>query len=505
MTRMSTDVRPDTPGEVRKSVVFLTPIVGGNLVALVTLPIFLLFLTPEDYGHLALATAYASVVVGLFQFGLAIGFEREFFSQSEEQFQVRLLTTILTVVSLLLVLIGIPTWAFRSWISSLLLQNSALGALLFVTFLSYSAQALRQYQLAFFRNRGEAGAFARYSLLESISYGGLGLYFVVVLDLGVVGLPLAQVLGCTFISVAMFFRVLRVAKPGWEAAGLWRALRIGIPLTPGVVVKLAGNQFDKVLLGFLASVGGVGIYSIAQRLAYIVFSYSTALENVSSPQVLKQMFKGGDNVAGRIGLYLTPFAYWSVIMAIAMAIFAREGLTIFAPEEYGPTAPLIAILSFNYAVAFFGKQKQLVFAKKTHLLPVFSMLLLILNVGLNIPLISAFGAIGAALGTTTAGVAYTYLVFVISQRHYPIHYESGPIIAIFAYLFLATAASLALNAGPLGFFQVLSIKITIFGGFVWLGWKLEILTHDTLGLLRRALFKGPHPLGPPPPSSTGRS
>ena len=100
MTRMSTDVRPDTPGEVRKSVVFLTPIVGGNLVALVTLPIFLLFLTPEDYGHLALATAYASVVVGLFQFGLAIGFEREFFSQSEEQFQVRLLTTILTVVSL---------------------------------------------------------------------------------------------------------------------------------------------------------------------------------------------------------------------------------------------------------------------------------------------------------------------------------------------------------------------------------------------------------------------
>jgi O-antigen/teichoic acid export membrane protein len=505
MTHMSTGSLPDAPGEVRKSLLFLTPTAGSNLIALVTLPIFLLFLTPEDYGYLALATAYASVVVGFSQFGLAIGFEREFFSQSEEDFQVRLLTTILAIVSLLLILIGIPTWAFRSWISSVLLQNSALGGLVFVTFLSYSAQALRHYQLAFFRNRGEAALFARYSLVESISYGGLGLYFVVVLDLGVVGLPLAQVLGCTFISVLMFFQILYVAKPGWEAAGLRRALRIGIPLTPAVLVKLAGSQFDKVLLGFLESVAGAGIYSIGQRLAYIVFSYTTALENVSSPQVLKQMFKGGVNVAGRIGSYLTPFAYWSVFMALAMAIFAREGLTIFAPEEYGLAAPLISILSFNYAVAFFGKQKQLIFAKKTHLLPVFSMLLLILNVGFNIPLISAFGAIGAALGTATAGVVYTYIAFVISQRHYPIHYEFGPIIAIFGHLFLATAASLALNAGPLGFFQVLGIKITIFGGFIWLGWKLEILTNDTLGLLRRALFKGSRPLGPPPPSSTGRS
>ena len=116
---MSKEPLPDAQGEVRKSVIFLTPTVGGNLVALVTLPIFLLFLTPEDYGYLALATAYASVVVGLFQFGLATGFEREFFSQSEEQFQVRLLTTILTVVSLLLVLIGIPTWAFRRLVLSL--------------------------------------------------------------------------------------------------------------------------------------------------------------------------------------------------------------------------------------------------------------------------------------------------------------------------------------------------------------------------------------------------
>ena len=66
MTRMSEEPLPDAQGEVRKSVIFLTPTVGGNLVALVTLPIFLLFLTPEDYGHLALATAYASVVVGLF-------------------------------------------------------------------------------------------------------------------------------------------------------------------------------------------------------------------------------------------------------------------------------------------------------------------------------------------------------------------------------------------------------------------------------------------------------
>lgn len=489
MSSKSTDDRLHTEGEVRKGMLFLLPVVVSSLIGLVTLPIFLRFLTPEDYGYLALATAYAAVAVGIGQLGLYVGFEREFFSQTEDSFQVRLLTSVFAAVSSLFITIAILTWALRSWISSILLQNPALGGFLFVTFLAHATQTLRQFQLGFFRNRGDAVWFSRFSLVETVLWAALGLYFVVMLDLGVMGLPLGQLIASTLVAVAMFVQILRVAKPGWEAAALRKALRIGLPLTPRVLVGVASSQFDKVLLGFLASVGGVGIYSIGQRLAQTVFSFMTALENVYSPQVLKLMFEGRSNVASRIGSYLTPFAYWSVLLAVVVAIFAQEGLALIAPPEYGRSAPLVSILSVYYATMFFGKQKQLIFAEKTHLLPVLSTVLLVLNVALNIPMIRAFGAMGAAMGTTIAGVAYVWLTFVISQRHYPIRYESGPIIAIFGYLFLATATSLALGSLSFSLFQVLTIKIILFSGFVWLGWQLELITSDTLGLIRRALYR----------------
>ena len=50
----------------------------------------------------------------------------------------------------------------------------------------------------------------------------------------------------------------------------------------------------------LASVGGVGIYSIGQRVSHIIFTYMTAIENVFSPQVYRRMFdlqdKGGEAI-----------------------------------------------------------------------------------------------------------------------------------------------------------------------------------------------------------------
>ena len=64
--------------QIRNSFIYLLPTGIGNLIPILTLPIFTRILTKEDYGVLALAQVYAIFVSGLANFGLTIGYERNF-------------------------------------------------------------------------------------------------------------------------------------------------------------------------------------------------------------------------------------------------------------------------------------------------------------------------------------------------------------------------------------------------------------------------------------------
>ena len=44
---------------------------------------------------------------------------------------------------------------------------------------------------------------------------------------------------------------------------------------------VVSSNFDKYLIGALSTIGGVGVYSVAQRLANMVFAYMSALEKSS--------------------------------------------------------------------------------------------------------------------------------------------------------------------------------------------------------------------------------
>ncbi|MDG2240283.1 MAG: lipopolysaccharide biosynthesis protein [Longimicrobiales bacterium] len=487
--------------DVRSVVIYLGQVGAANLLPLITLPVFLNLLTTDDYGYLALATAFGAVAVGLGQFGLQQGFEREFFARDTVQFQAGLLRSTLVLVSITLAAVFLLSWVFRGAVAGLFLRDSDKSGFLILVLVSQILQAQRYYLLVFFRNRGDAAAHALFSTAEAVLWAGFGLLFVAGLGMGVSGIPLGQIAGTALVMVPMIRHALRGAQSRWEGAALKDAVRVGLPLTPRVLVSVASSHLDKVLVGLIADVGGAGVYSIGQRLAYVVFSYMTALENVFVPRVLRMMFEGGDDAPERIGRYLTPFAYWSMLVAAVVTLFSYEGLLIVAPPEYLAATPIISILVVHYSLMFFSKQRQLVFAKKTHVLSMLSVVLLVLSAALNIPLVRAFGSVGAAAGTATAGAIYVWLTFRLSQKYNPISYEAGRVGIIFGGLVAVTGASLMLWWADIGLASALTIKIFLTVTFLMVGWWLRVLNRDTLHLLRSALRR----VAPTTPNSSGSS
>jgi O-antigen/teichoic acid export membrane protein len=122
-----------------------------------------------------------------------------------------------------------------------------------------------------------------------------------------------------------------------------------------------------------------------------------------------------------------------------------------------------------FAFTFFGKQPQLMYAKKTGLVSALSSLSVLLNAAAMWFFAARYGAVGAAIGTVIAGVLTTSLSVSVSQRYYRIEYERAKLLLIYAYFFCGLAATCVLQAAELAYPVRVAVKVAIMAGYGWIG------------------------------------
>ena len=235
--------------------------------------------------------------------------------------------------------------------------------------------------------------------------------------------------------------------------------------------------------------GGVGIYSIGQKASYIIFAYMTAINNVYSPQVYQRMFELKEKSGEAIGRYLTPFVYVSICIALLVALFAEEVISILTPPSYHGAINIVAILSLYYGFLFFGmlSGQQLVFMKKAHITSLLTMVSICINIVLNIPFIMKWGAIGAAWATLLAGLISGVVSFAVAQHYYEIKWEYKKIGAIILIFSASSIGIILLRNSFVGYEIKFIFKCISIACYVYLGIKLKIISKQNYLLLKRMI------------------
>lgn len=483
MTSTTSETSRDLPASRSKSsaVWYIVCTAVGSTIPLLILPVVTRVLEPEEYGAWVLAYAYGVFISAWSNFGMSAIYERSFFEIRDDAGNAALLWTTLAFVSALLVITLLCTWIWRETLSAWIMQSTAHPGLLFWTACAVGVASLKTYFLIFFRNHAEARNYAVYSIDELVLGAVASILLVAWFKVGPVGLawgPLAASLVVLALLLRHFIRRVPVRLAGSQ---LRASLRLSFPLLPRVFLAIFGQIFDKWLVGFMASTGGVAAYSIGQRLAYVVFAVSTTLENVFQPRTYRLMFEGGATAGKDIGQMLTPFAYSTVGVAVAVGLGAEEAIWLLAPESYAGAVGVTSVLVMYYAFMFFGKQPQLLYAKRTDLLSLLSSLAVLLNAAAMWFFAARYGAIGAAIGTTTAGVLTTWLFVRVSQRLYRIEYERAKLLSIYSFLVLGLAATYLLHAAEVADAARVVVKIVILAAYCWMGvifgWWTILMRH----------------------------
>lgn len=454
-----------------------------NVIPLLLLSIFTKYLTIEDYGIYALSLLYGVFCSGIINMGLTNIFERNYFELNELDRGDILFTILIFTLLNLLVFVSV-TFFLSDKIAAILFRQHQVHEILVETLIFQSFKSFNQYFLIRFKNDQNAKKYTLFSFLDIVISSSLSLYFVLIHSLGLYGYVLGQALGQIIVYLSAFGGLFYPFKNRLNVFELIKFLKLAIPLTPRIFFGVINTQFDKYMLGILGAIGGVGIFDIGQKLANTTFTFMTALQNVYSPQVYKRLFSNDINLRNNVGSYLIPFFYFSILICLIVGVFSYEILYLLTPDEFHQAASIVSILSLLYGFYFFGKQPQILFAKKTALISLISLITIVLNIGLNLLLINHYGTTGAAIATTTAGILSTTITFYYGQKYTPIQYGKIVFFVLLYFVFSILITLYFMNI-DFNYKLLLAFKLVILIIFLIIGWMSEIFNFNMLKQILR--------------------
>tara|TARA_B100000686_G_C16797968_1_gene983771 strand:+ start:1722 stop:3197 length:1476 start_codon:yes stop_codon:yes gene_type:complete len=483
---MSSDI--STEKDLKDSLIYMMPLAVSMILPLITLPLFTRILSTDDFGLLALSLAFAIFANGLVNFGTTLAFERSFFEYSKDAKKLsQLFFSCLLFLNVNFLLIATLTFIFQDYISYLFTGSYEYGLFFFLAFIAqYFFLTITKNYYTYFRNSYRSFVYSRYLIINSLLHFGLSILFIVYFKVGVIGIIYSQLITGLIIFSTMSFLLRKELEPSLNRFLLIDILKISYPLTPRIFIGVINNQFNIYMVGLLANIGSAGIYDLAQKFSNLIFSLTTALENVFNPKIYDDIFHSEGSRSNAIGKYITPFFYYSAFLSIIVTFLAEEFIFHLIPIEFHPAISVLYALAIYPCILFFGKitSIQFLYKKKTFIISLVSILSLCLNIIINIPFIMKFGLIGAAYGTVVSSLITLIISIHYAQKHFYIRWEWKKILLIIVVLLFCLFGVIIIKQLSIDHNLIIVFKIFFIGLFIVSGIYLKILNRSFIQNLK---------------------
>jgi O-antigen/teichoic acid export membrane protein len=367
--------------------------ISGNLfqkaASFLLLPLWARFLTPQDYGITGTLAAYGGILSALLMLGLNGSVVRHYYSylnDTEKQKQY-----ISSVLVFLIVIAGAIIFILNLW-----------GPVLWPRYTS---------------NIIPFDPYVRLMLWTTYA----ALLFQIVLDI-----YRAQQKSRTYVGLQsgkfVLGIVLTFTRDGLTLSIKWRfirsALAFGIPLVPHAMAHWALTASDRVILEQFVTLNEIGLYNFGYTLGLAATVLVTGINQAYAPYYYKLMQTDPDP-APKIVTVVSR--YIAVVGGICLSgiLFAKEIVHLLLPHEYfGATVYVGPIIVSALFIGYYQfANKPLFHFKKTKIMPLLTGMAALLNIGLNLCFIPAFGAIAAAW-TTAVSYGFSFVAFFLVGRRY---------------------------------------------------------------------------------------
>ena len=165
----------------------------------------------------------------------------------------------------------------------------------------------------------------------------------------------------------------------------------------GMLVALT-MQLDKILLGEISGHDAVGIYSVASQLSSVWYMVPVVLGASLAPSLARAHAGGDPSHRARVQRVYDALAKVSIAMATLTFLLADPIIALLFGDAYAGSARVLAIHTWSAVFVFHVsiRSRVLIAERKQGYVTRIAALTLLASIALNLVLIPAFGAPGAA-------------------------------------------------------------------------------------------------------------
>lgn len=440
--------------------------VGGVLnrvLIFLLLPLFTAYLSPGDYGVIAILGVLAMVTIPIFSLGFEAATGACYFDGDDQARKEATIWTAFTIVGAGAFVLGLLGIAGAREISQLAFRTSQYHYVVTLTLFGACFTILGQPWGLYLRFEERATAFVALAVLSSLMSIGLSVVMVVALHRGLLGMVEAQALGGA-LTLGLY---LVVAAPRLRVRLNWRLghelVRLGIPLIPGFVFIFIIQQGSKYILQWFHGPAAVGVYTIGFNLGLAMQIAVSAFQSAWLPYFMSFVDKKDE---ARI-LFPRIFIYYVLgcgALSVVFFIVAKPAVMIMTQP---PFHEAYKVVGFSAGAQFLAGLFSVLlpgvyFAKDVRYVSVVEAGAAIVAIGVDLLLIPPFGVLGAAIALAVGALAMVLLQlawnFIRREVYLRTDYPWGRVSACaLIYLFFMVAmlwqrnfrlsAELAVSAG----------------------------------------------------------
>ncbi len=392
----------------------------SKLIAVALLPLYTRYLSPADYGAaevLFSAVVAASIVVRL---GAIEALLRFYYKRDEDPGAV--LSTSFAALFWATTAGALLALPFAGPISEALLDRPAAG-LVRIAIGGLWVLTLLEFLLTIFRLEERARAFFATTMANVLVTIPVTVALVVGGDEGARGLLLGSYgTGALFVVGLIVLHRRRIALV-WEGPLLRRLLRFGLPTMPAELSLYSLNLIDRIILVRSAGLAEAGLYSLAIKFGQGVNVFVRGFQLAWPP--LAYSIRDDDEARRAYSVVVTLFTAACAFAVTAMWLLARWLVrALAAPDFFGSfeavglvTTGVTLYALYMVLVVILGRTGRTEFNLPATLVAT------LVNVALNLALVPSLGIVGAGLALVASYLVVLVLMYVFTQRLFPVPYE----------------------------------------------------------------------------------
>jgi O-antigen/teichoic acid export membrane protein len=444
---------------------------AARVTSVIMLPVYTHYLTPAQYGILALLDVAVDIANILFAAGTRAGLQRFYFKAADDDQRLSVVFTAWVLENGLTWLGALALILGSGFVYHRMMSDGGSPALVQLAALNFGLGAAVGVPMAFLQIKQRALPYSAILLSKLVMQVIFNLLFLVHFGMGVASILLSTMIVNIVLGVGLSIYLLSVTGIRFSRLALTDLRRFGVPYQLATAAAFVLAFGDRFFLEHSHGLAEVGVYGLAYTFGFLLYQIATTpFLRAWEPQrfvAISDAKEERDRAMSRGFLY---FNLVVLTVATGLAVYVRPVIAILTSAPYHTASSLVPLILGAYVIQGWGDVTKfgIDVSERTRLYTYASWAAAGVVLVLYATLIPPFGGYGAAIATTIAFAVRFALGYFWSHRVWPISYGWGR-VARLTMIAVVTSAYVAIWPAASIVTQLLqgTVAIVVYGLLTW--------------------------------------